>query len=200
MSDTPLEQIAGLREVPASRTVFRLVNVLHAPPGRRLPNDAFAHSSDDKEEAKRRGWPHPLASVFDSSWTTVTQAVRIRRSDKALRAFALSIHGLKGAALKVKHRPLKVLSDPLGRREGPGRRGHCGLEGLHRVSGEPRQSRKLLLDELDQICEEWSDEDAKHTPLVRAVNAFDGVVFSVCFAWRAPQAQRAEPKKPGSED
>jgi hypothetical protein len=164
--------------------VFRLVkgtDAMFVPEGRKLrePVNAFIPNKNDIAEAKARDFETPLASVFDTYMTTVSQGQRIRRSDAGMVAFSWSVESLKAISKKnAEYRPLLVRSDPLPWYSGPGRRGHAGMQGLH-AEGMSRKIRKAICDELNVQSREITDADIVHMRWVRLLSVIDAVLMVV---------------------
>ena len=147
-------------ELAAGAITLRLVpnEPRFVPEGARFPNSvAIEPSSKDKEDAKRRGTPVRV-SVWDRGRTTVAQAVGCRRTDKPQRAYTLPVDGVHAVRAQFANSRLRVVEDPLEElRDQAGGDGHCGVEGLDRVAGQPRVDWKDMLDELVQHCSEIDD-------------------------------------------
>lgn len=139
-------------ELLPHKIVLRLVSLKDQfiPRGAILPTwEAFNPSSEDKEEARRRGCD-PRVSVWDSELTTVEQAQAFRR-DTECKPYWLRVEDIHAVGAFAAVRRLRVVADPLPE-EKPGAAGHCGIEGLHRKDGESKKDWKTLLDKLAQKC------------------------------------------------
>jgi hypothetical protein len=139
----------AVAELDVGSTVFRLVRdeERYIPIGSSFPNgEAFAPSSADKSEAQQRGCPIRV-SVWDRARSTVAQARAIYQGKVLTVAYALYVRDIAALRVALDRPRLRVVRDELPTDE-PGADGHCGIEGLDRLSGESRQATKTLLDEL----------------------------------------------------
>ncbi|HEX3483368.1 MAG TPA: hypothetical protein VHT91_50500 [Kofleriaceae bacterium] len=101
--------------------------------------ETFRPSSDDKDDAQRRGG-QVRVSVWDSTLTTTTQARAFRDKDTLVLRGGVQ-HVLEASAQAVVCDPLTPPNDAR-----PGADGHAGIEGLDRANGEQKQSWKNRLD------------------------------------------------------
>jgi hypothetical protein len=122
--------------------VFRLATIKDTfPPG--SPKLHVAHLElSDRDKARNP----PLLSVFEGLRTTVEQAKAIRGVSAESAAFGLRVEGIRTVQVEGVAAGLRVLRDllepPLS--EMPGADGHCGIDGLHRRPGEPKQRYREL--------------------------------------------------------
>lgn len=148
MTSAPVAAHPG-DELDESRTVLRLAPDAHpfVPPGQPGVNgDAFAPSSADKNEADQLRQPVRV-SVWDTQMTTTAQARRIHgRSDTV--AVALAVVDIIKVRVEMSASRLRAVWDPRNPDDGPGARGHCGIEGLDRPSGVPKPVYRAIWDEL----------------------------------------------------
>ena len=139
--------------LPPTAVVMRLVRHTESlfPPGssRPIPR-AFELSTADKDEARRRGMP-ALLSVFDTSRTTLPQAIALRGGTDPMTAFGLPVAGVHSIRVQNRAR-LRVIEDPLSPERGSGGEGHAGIEGLERRAGEPKAPLKQIQMHLADLC------------------------------------------------
>jgi hypothetical protein len=135
--------------------VFRLANVTNDFPqdaSKPLPSH-FEPSTADKERSLALGHP-VLLSVFDRSRTTVAEAEALRTTKKATAAFGLEVARVRELGVPERPRAFRVLRDPLEapQSEAPGADGHCGIEGLHRPTGESRRLYRALRSQVADLA------------------------------------------------
>jgi hypothetical protein len=111
----------------------------------------FNPSSNDKEDAKKRG-TNVRVTVWDPARATVEQAKRIYGQQHEVIAYGLALIDVTIMRQLCKTERLQIIRDPLPEEAGPGHDGHCGFEGLDRPSGAGKKAHKTLLDELAQRC------------------------------------------------
>jgi|GEM_PF-1563521 len=150
--------LSAVEEVPSTAVVLRIVPTtnIFIPEGAPYPTgEAFNPSTDEKADAVKTGNPVRV-SVWDRSRTTVKQAVGFRgRTD--VRAYSLDVAQIEALRDKFQRASLRVVRDPDPALLGPGADGHCGIEGLVRINGEPRPVVRDLLHELSKLLVDASD-------------------------------------------
>ena len=138
-----------LRPLPETAKVFRLVPPIdgYYDAGRDKPHPtAFVLSTEDRKQNPQR------LTVWDVARTTVKQARRIHGNPDT-KAFALDVLKIR----QVGNERLDVVEDPLPSNSGTGADGHCGITGLHRISGEPKVERQYLRSRLADIAAPYHD-------------------------------------------
>lgn len=134
--------------VPGERRVLRLpVSPKDfTPDGWRPTHQELEPSTEDKSYAAVQGRPVRV-SVWDATLTSIAEARAFRgRQIIVIGAVAADVCGA-GAAAVVYDR----LEPPAS--EKPGAAGHAGIEGLERVSGEPKTAWRTRLQKIADVFE-----------------------------------------------
>lgn len=127
--------------------VFRLASIKDTFP----PNSPKLHVGHLELSDRDKNRTPALLSVFEGPRTTVEQAIAIRGVSSESAAYGFRVEEIRGIAVEGLPR-LRVVRDPLDPPECdlPGADGHCGIEGLYRSPGQPKQQfrelRVLLAD------------------------------------------------------
>jgi len=133
-------------ELEQHKTVFRFIpdQDRFIPPGARFPNgEAFEPSSEDKKGSPIR------VTVWDTSLTTAAQARSLRPERGPALPYGLRVADVVEIRNRLEPR-LRVVAEPIEPPTGPGSDGHCGMEGLDRLSGASKKIHKAKLDEVAQ--------------------------------------------------
>lgn len=141
-------------ELRDDQTMMRVVRQIERfiPVGARLPTwEAFYPSSADEEEARTHGCAIRV-SVWDTDKTSATQARQLRPNAGPTTAYGLRVGTARAVANAANNPRFRVVADPLVPNPGPGGDGHCGVEGLDRAAGTPKNPHKAFLVDLAKTC------------------------------------------------
>lgn len=144
----------GSVELCHDKTVMRVVRQIHQfiPEGATLPTWlAFLPSSKDEQEAKVRSIPVRV-SVWDTGITKVSEARRLRPDAGPTVPYGLFVGESIALSVKAANFRFRIVSDPIVPSHVHGSEGHCGIEGLDRPKGTPKQTHQAFVVDLAKGC------------------------------------------------